>query len=165
MGGCGRGLSACNDSAAAASSAPSTSGAGPGDRNINIDLDNDDDKNDDHEDNTTDSDNNDNNDDNDDKVPGEANTPPEDENSCWVPLLASVVCTSQDYCLGLMVPLLDASTAAQAAFEAIKLQAPMFFASHLLVCTRGFLEEVPPICFCCMHRNLMALLSRCNHNY
>jgi hypothetical protein len=65
-------------------------------------------------------------------------------------LLAGVVCTNQDYGLGLMVPLQDASAAAPATFEAVELQAPTFFASRLLVHTGRFLEEDPLICFCCL---------------
>jgi hypothetical protein len=58
-------------------------------------------------------------DDNDNEAPGDANAPLEDENLHWVHLLAGVMRTNQDYGLGPMVPLLDASATAPAAFEAV----------------------------------------------
>jgi hypothetical protein len=148
MGGHGRGLSACGGSAAAAPNALGVSGAGPGNMDVDMDHDDDEDDNDnDYEDNALDSDDND---DNDDNVPGEAVAPLEDETLHQVHLLANVVCTNQDYGLGLMVPRPDASTAASAVFEAVELQAPTFFASHLLMRTGRFSEVDPLISFCCL---------------
>jgi hypothetical protein len=97
-----------------------------------------------------------------DEAWGEANAPPEDENLRWVHLLAGVIRTNQDYGLGPMVPLLDASVAALAAFKAVELQTPTFFASRLLMCAGGLSEVDLPISFRCLQWNLMAPFLQCN---
>ncbi len=81
MGGCGRGSSTCNGSTAAASDVLGSPGAGPG--NSNDDMDHDDNTNDynDHKDNASDDEDNEDNDGDDDEQLGEADAPPEDENS------------------------------------------------------------------------------------
>ncbi len=126
-------------------------------------MDDDDDDNDDadYKDNASDGDNDDGND---DEVPGADADSPEDEISRLVHLLSGVVRTNQDYGLGSMVPLPDSSAAAPAAFKAMELQASMFFASCSLVRAGGFSEEDRPICFCCLHCNLMPLFLWCNRD-
>ncbi len=162
MGGHGRGSSARDGSAAAASDAPGASGAGPSDSDVNMDHDNNDNDDNDYEGDTLEGEDNDDDDDNDDGLQGEAATPLEDENLRQVHLLAGVVCTNQDHGLGPMLPLLDSSAAVPATFEAVKLQAHTFFASRLLVCAGGFLEENLRICFCCLRWNLTAPFKQCD---
>jgi hypothetical protein len=77
-------------------------------------MDKDADEDDDYDDGANDNDN-------DDEAPGEADAPPEDENSHRVRLLAGVVCTNQDYGLGHTERLPDASVNAPAVFEVVKL--------------------------------------------
>jgi cobalamin biosynthesis protein CobT len=129
------------------------SGAGPGGGNA-IDPDGDDDDNeedDDYNDDASDS-NDDNNDDDDDKeaAPEEADAPPEGESARQVRLLAGVVRTNKDDGLGHMVRLPDASANAPAVFEAVELQDPTFFVSHLVVRAGGFSREDPPTCLVCL---------------
>jgi hypothetical protein len=126
---------------------------------MDMDHDNDDNNYNNYEDDISDVDDDD---DDDDKLPGEADAPPEDKNLHWVHLLAGVVRTNQDYSLGPMVPLPDASAAALAASEAVELQAPTLFTSHSLVLAGGFSEEDLPICFHCWWWNLMAPFLQCN---
>jgi hypothetical protein len=75
-----------------------------------------------------------------------------------------VVRTNQDYGLGHMERLPDASADAPAVFEAVELQAPTFFALRSLVRTGGFSEEDPPICFRCLRWNLTAPFLRYNRD-
>jgi hypothetical protein len=63
-----------------------------------------------------------------------------------------------------MVPLLDASAAAPAAFKDVEMQAPTFFASCLLMRTGKFLEEDALICFSCLRWKLMAPFLWCNRD-
>ncbi len=119
-----RGSSACGGSAAAASGALGTSGAGPGNKDVDKDHDDDDkDDDDDYDDDVLDGDNSDNDY---DEALGEADVPPEDENSHCVHLLAGVVRTNQDYSLGPIAPLPDTSNTAPAAFRAVEMHAPTF---------------------------------------
>jgi hypothetical protein len=138
---------ACSGSAAAASDALGTSGAGSGNEDVAMDYSNDNDNDDDYEDDISNS----NDDDiDDDETPGEADAPLEDKNLRRVHLLASVVRTNQDYGLGPMMPLPDASADALATFEDVEVQASTFFASRSLMCAGGFSEEDLPICLCCL---------------
>jgi hypothetical protein len=93
---------------------------------------------------------NDNNDVDDNEPLGEAHASPEDKNLRWVCLLTAVVRTNQDYGLGMMVPLPNASASALATFMDMVLQVLTFFVLHLLMQARGFSEEDPAFCFCCL---------------
>ncbi len=159
MGGLCHGSGARSGSAATASGALGTSGAGPGDSDVVTDNDNNDDDGDDYEDNALHG-NNDNDDDN--EALGEADVAPENENLHLVRMLAGVVRNNQGYGLGRMVLMSDASVAVPAAFKAVELQAPMFFALCLLMRARGSSEEGPPICLYCHHSNRIAPFLRCN---
>jgi hypothetical protein len=128
-------LSARCGFAAAASSVPHFSCASPSNGDVDIHYGNDDDDDKYYKDNASDVDHNDYNE---DKALGEAYTPLDDKNLCQVHLLAGVVHTNQHYGLGLMVPLPDASATVPAAFRAVVLQAPTFFATCSLVCANRF---------------------------
>ncbi len=124
MGGRGHGESGCGGASASSAGAPCASGAGPGDGNA-MDLnDNDNENNNDYEDNALDD-----NADGDDEEPEEANAPLVDINLRRACLLCGVIRTNENYGLGPMTRLLDASANALAVFEAAELQAPTFFAS------------------------------------
>ncbi len=84
----------------------------------------------------------------DDEASEEADAPLEGQNTRWVHLLAGVVTANQDYSLGLMVPLPDATVAAPVAFKVVELQALTFFALCLLMHASRFLEENLLIYFC-----------------
>jgi hypothetical protein len=101
---------------------------------------------------------------NNNEVPVEADAPLEDGNLRRVCLLAGVVRTNQDYSLGLMVSLPDASAVAPAAFKAMELKAQMYFASCSLMGTGRFLKEHLPICFHCLHWNLTSPFLQCNRD-
>jgi hypothetical protein len=101
---------------------------------------------------------------NDDEVLGKPNAIPEDEDSRWVHLLASIVCTNHDYGLGPMVPLLDTSAIDLASSEAVELHAQTFVTLCFLVHARGFSEEDPAIYFGCCHWKLTAPFLRYNYN-
>jgi hypothetical protein len=111
-----------------------------------MDLDDDDDNDDDYEDAASGSSDNDNDDDDGDEAPGAADAPPEDEKSRRACPMSGVVGSNEDYSLGDMVRLPDASTDAPAVFEDVELQALTFLASRSVVRAGGFSEEDPPIC-------------------
>jgi hypothetical protein len=129
-----------------------------------MDFDDDDDNDDDYEDATSGSGDGDDDDDNGDKAPGAADATPEDEKSRWARLLRGVVHSNEDYGLGDMVWLLDASADALAVFEDVELQVPTFFASRSVIGAKGFSEEDPPICVRCLQWNVMAPFLRCNRD-
>jgi hypothetical protein len=106
-----------------------------------MDLDDDDDNDDDYEDTASGSSDNDDDDDDGDEAPGAANAPSEDEKSRRAHLLRGVVRSNEDYGLGDMVRLPDASADAPAMFEDVEQQAPTFFASRSVVRAGGFSEE------------------------
>jgi hypothetical protein len=130
-----------------------------------MDIDDDDENDDDYEDAASgSSDNDDDDDDGDDgdEAPGAADAPPEDKKSRQARLLCGVVGSNEDYGLGDMVRLPDASADAPAVFEGVELQAPTFFASRSVVRAGGFSEEDLPICVRCLRWKLTAPFSRCN---
>jgi hypothetical protein len=98
-----------------------------------MDLVDNDDNDDDYEDAASGSGNDDDDDDDGDEAPRAADAPPEDKTSRWAPLLRGVVRSNEDYGLGNMVRLPDASADAPAEFEDVELQAPTFFASRSVV--------------------------------
>jgi hypothetical protein len=129
-----------------------------------MDLDDDDDNDDDYEDAASGSGDDNDDDDDGDEAPGAADAPPEDEKSCRARLLRGVVRSNEDYGLGNMVWLPDASADAPAVFKDVELQAPTFFASRSVIHAGGFSEEDPPLCVRCFRWNLTALFLRCNRD-
>jgi hypothetical protein len=129
-----------------------------------VDLDDNDDNDDDYEDTASGSGDDDDDDDDGDEAPGAADAPSEDEKLLRARLLCGVVRSNEDYGLGDMVRLPDASADAPAVFEDVELQAPTFFASRSVVRARVFFEEDPPICVRCLRWNLTAPFSRCTRD-
>ncbi len=140
-----RGVTGSSGALASSTGAQGASSARPGKSDVDIDPDNDGD-NDDHNFNASEN----GNDYNDDEALGPANGPPEDENFCWVCLLAGMVCTSQDYGLSHIMWLPNISADAPALFKAIELQVSTFSAMCSLIRAGGFPEEDLPISFRCL---------------
>jgi hypothetical protein len=95
------------------------------------------------------SDNN-NDDNNDKKVKLEADATPADKILHLMHIICGEVQIKKDYDLSSNMRLPDANTNALAAFEAVELQAPTFFASYLLVHASWFSNRDLLFTFCCL---------------
>jgi hypothetical protein len=94
----------------------------------------------------------------------EANALPEGENLSQVRLLCGAISTNSDYGIPTMTRRLDTHSEALAFYKTVELQALIFFASRLSLCTMRFPEGDLHICFRCNQWHRIAPTLRCNCN-